>query len=30
VRSLADGIVETQVKEIGEMEQLISDIEAGR
>jgi uncharacterized protein (DUF305 family) len=30
VRSLADGIIETQIKEIDEMEQLISDIEDGR
>lgn len=28
VRELADGIIEAQVREIGEMEQLISDLEA--
>lgn len=27
VRRLADGIIEAQVREIGEMEQLISDLE---
>jgi uncharacterized protein (DUF305 family) len=27
VRELADGIIEAQVREIGEMEQLISDLE---
>jgi hypothetical protein len=30
VRRLADGIAETQVREIAEMKQLIGDIEAGR
>jgi len=28
VRKLADAIIETQVREISEMKQLISDIEA--